>query len=84
MGLISRVLELEGIATTIVTWHYATKLTAPARLAVVRLNRGSTLGEPNKPEQQRRVLEAALALLAQDAPVEPITLDERPKDDEGS
>jgi hypothetical protein len=36
------------------------------------------MGEPRNAAQQRRVLEATLALLGQDAPLEPVYLDERP------
>jgi len=35
-----------------------------------------SLGKPHDTAQQRRVLEATLALLAEDAPLDPITLDE--------
>jgi hypothetical protein len=38
--------------------------------------RGATLGKPHDAAQQRRVLEATLALLAQDAPLEIVKLDE--------
>lgn len=48
----------------------------PPRATFTKLARGATLGRPGDPAQQRRVLEATLALLAQDAPVEPVTLDE--------
>ncbi|HEY3230723.1 MAG TPA: hypothetical protein VGJ87_15980 [Roseiflexaceae bacterium] len=52
------------------------RLTAPPRATFTRLVRGATLGRPGDSAQQRRVLEATLALLAQDAPIEPVTLDE--------
>jgi len=52
------------------------RLTAPPRATFTRLARGATLGRPGDSAQQRRVLEATLALLAQDAPIEPLTLDE--------
>jgi hypothetical protein len=35
-----------------------------------------TLGRPHDTEQQRRVLLATLALLSQDAPIEPVLLEE--------
>jgi hypothetical protein len=35
------------------------------------------MGQPNNTAQQRRVLEATLALLAQDAPVKPVRLEEQ-------
>jgi hypothetical protein len=34
------------------------------------------MGKPHDTQQQRRVLEATLALLAQDAPIDPVVLDE--------
>ncbi|HEX9921870.1 MAG TPA: hypothetical protein VGD99_04345 [Anaerolineae bacterium] len=49
---------------------------APPRATVSGLMRGATLGKPHDAAQQRRVLEATLALLAQDAPLEIVKLDE--------
>lgn len=78
MGLIARALELEGIATTLTSWNPGiTRLTVPPRATFTRLARGATLGQPHDTVQQRRVLEATLALLAQDAPLEPVYLDEK-------
>ena len=48
----------------------------PPRATFTRLKRGATLGKPGDPAQQRRVLEATLRLLAQDAPIAPVYLDE--------
>jgi hypothetical protein len=77
VGLIARALEMEGMATTLTTWNAGvTRLTAPPRGTFTRLARGATLGKPHDTAQQRRVLEATLALLAQDAPVEIVRLDE--------
>lgn len=74
----ARALEMEGIATTLTTWNAGvTRLTAPPRGTFTRLGRGSTIGNPGDVAQQRRVLEATLALLGQDAPVEMVRLDER-------
>ena len=70
-------MENEGIATTITTWNAGrTRVTAPARATFTKLSRGATIGKPHDAAQQRRVLEATLALLAQDAPVEMIRLNE--------
>ncbi len=70
---------MNGIATTLTSWNAGrTRITMPPRAAFSRLNRGATLGEPGNPEQQRRVLEQTLALLAQDAPIEPVYLEEEP------
>jgi hypothetical protein len=77
VGLIARALEMEGVATTLTTWNAGvTRLTAPPRGTFTRLARGATLGKPHDTAQQRRVLGATLALLAQDAPVEIVRLDE--------
>jgi hypothetical protein len=77
VGLIARALEMEGMATTLTTWNAGvTRLTAPPRGTFTRLARGATLGKPHDRAQQRRVLEATLALLAEDAPVEIVRLDE--------
>lgn len=68
---------MEGIATTLTTWNAGvTRLTAPPRGTTTRLARGATVGRPGDPVQQRRVLEATLALLAKDAPLELVGLDE--------
>ncbi len=77
MGLVARALEMQGIATTLTSWNAGvTRLTMPPRATFTRMNRGSTLGRPGDSAQQRRILDATLALLAQDAPVEPVNLDE--------
>ena len=78
MGLVARALEQDGVATTLTSWSGGvTRLTMPPRATITRLVRGSTLGRPGNSAQQRRVLEATLALLAQEAPLEPLQLDER-------
>jgi hypothetical protein len=69
---------MEGIATTLTSWNPGvTRLTAPPRATFTRLARGATLGRPRDIDQQRRVLEATLALLREDAPLKPVYLDER-------
>ena len=68
---------MAGIATTLTSWNPGlTRLVAPPRATVTRLPRGATLGRPHDAVQQRRVLEATLALLAHPAPVPVVTLDE--------
>ena len=68
---------MQGIATTLTSWNAGvTRLTLPPRATFTRLQRGATCGRPNDVAQQRRVLEATLALLAHDAPQEPVLLDE--------
>jgi len=76
VGLIARALEMEGIATTLTSWNPVIRLAKPPRATLTRLNRGATLGQPHDANQQRRVLEATLDLLAQDAPLDIVHLDE--------
>jgi len=52
------------------------RVTAPPRATITRFARGATLGRPGDAAQQRRVLDATLALLAQPAPLTPVQLDE--------
>ncbi|MDA1188818.1 MAG: hypothetical protein O2854_03975 [Chloroflexi bacterium] len=49
----------------------------PPRTTFTRLTDGMTLGHPHDNEQQRRILEATLGLLGNDAPVRPLKLDEK-------
>lgn len=77
MGLIARALELEGIATVVVAWNGGRiRLVNPPRALITRLTRGLVFGHPGEDEQQRRVLKAALSLLEQDAPLEPVYIEE--------
>ncbi len=77
VGLIARALEIEGIATTLTSWNAErTVILKPPRATYTKLGRGNTLGRPSDGPQQHRVLEATLRLLAQDAPLEPVMLDE--------
>jgi hypothetical protein len=70
---------MAGIATTLTSWNAGrTRLTAPPRATFTRLDRGAALGQPGDAAQQRRVLEATLALLAHDAPLRPVRLKEQP------
>jgi hypothetical protein len=76
--LVARGLENAAIAATLTSWNAGrTRITAPSRATFTRLKRGSTLGVPHDTAQQRRILEATLDLLAQDAPLDPVRLDER-------
>jgi len=82
--LIARALEAEGIATTLTSWNAGrTRVTAPPRATFTDLNRGSTIGAPHNTEQQLRILRATLDLLAQDAPLKPVKLDETMDDVNG-
>ena len=77
MGLIARALEVDGIATTLTSWSAGeTRVTSPPRATFTRLCAGATLGGAHDSAQQRRVLEATLALLSHDAPVNPVRLNE--------
>ena len=77
MGLIARGLELEGIATVVVAWNGGRiRLVNPPRVLITRLQRGLAFGKPGGEAQQRRVLNAALGLLEQDAPLEPVVIEE--------
>ena len=78
MGLIARGLQLEnGVETVLTTWNAGIgRLVKPPRMTTTRLERGATLGAPGDAAQQRRVLEATLALLGQAAPLDPVALNE--------
>ena len=81
MGLLARGLEIEGIATTQTSWNAGrTRLSNPPRATLSKLRRGATMGKVDDIAQQRRVLDATLSLLAQDAPIEPVYLDESDED----
>ncbi len=74
----ARALELNGIASTLTSWNAGiTRRVKPPRATFTRLARGATLGQPHNHAQQKRVLDATLALLSQDAPLDPIKLNER-------
>ena len=78
VGLLARGLELSGIATTLTSWNSGiSEPILPPRATYTHLAGGATLGQPHNGAQQRRVLEATLALLAREAPVEPVRIDER-------
>ena len=51
-------------------------MTKPPRATLTRMARGATIGRPGDTAQQRRILDATLALLAQPAPQEIVKLDE--------
>jgi hypothetical protein len=69
---------MDGITSTLTSWNAGvTRLTGPPRATFTRLPRGSTLGLPGHKDQQMRILKRTLALLNENAPLEPVTLDER-------
>jgi hypothetical protein len=64
---------MEGIATVIVAWNGGrVRLVNVPRLVITRFPRGTVFGRPHDQPQQFRVLTAALNLLEQDSPLEPI------------
>lgn len=68
---------MAGVATTLTSWNSGrTRITAPPRATLTQLKRGSTIGAPHDIDQQLRVLNATLELLAQPAPVKPVRLTE--------
>ena len=68
---------MHGIPAVITTWNAGrTRPTAPGRATFTKLKRGGTMGNPHDSAQQRRVLDATLALLEQEAPIPPVRLDE--------
>jgi len=77
VGLIARALEMLGIATVIVAWNGGRiRLVNPPRVLVTRLPRGTAFGQPGDEPAQRRALSATLSLLTQDAPLDPVYLDQ--------
>ena len=77
MGLIARGLEMAGVAATLTSWNPGiTRRTAPPRATFTKLRSGMTLGHPHDLSQQERILTATLALLEEDAPLDPVYLDE--------
>ena len=83
VSLIGRALEIEGIPATMTTWRDGIpRLVKPPRVTFTQLPRGCSLGAPHDEAQQRRVIEATLALLEQEAPIAPHVLDESLDEDE--
>jgi len=75
VGLVARGLEMAGIATVVPAWNAGRiRLVNPPRVLVTGLERGLAFGRPGDSEGQRAVLESALRLLEQDAPLEPVYL----------
>ena len=70
-------MELAGIATTMTGFIAGrVRLVNPPRATATELPSGSTLGHAGDAAQQLRVLTATLDLLALDAPVPLVKLDE--------
>ncbi len=68
---------MRGIATVVVAWNGGrVRLVNAPRTVITRLPRGTVFGGPGDAAQQSRVLDAALALLGEDGPLEPVYLEE--------
>jgi hypothetical protein len=75
--LVARALEIAGIATVVVAWNGGRiRLVSPPRALITRFPRGTALGLPGDAAGQRHTLQTALALLEQDAPLDPVYLEE--------
>ncbi|TAK13102.1 MAG: hypothetical protein EPO32_06465 [Anaerolineae bacterium] len=71
-GLVARALEVNGIASVLVTWNETlARFVSPPRLLVTPYSRRAPLGTA---AQQANTLKAALALLEQPGPLPPKTL----------
>ena len=72
---------MSGIPSTLTSWNAGrTRITMPPRATFSKVKRGSTIGKIGDTAQQRRILKATLALLEQDAPIEPVYLEEVDED----
>ncbi len=71
VGLIQRAIEYAGITTVSISLlREITEKTRPPRALFVPYPLGYPLGEPNNPDLQTRIMQAAFALLPRtDAPV---------------
>ena len=68
---------MEGIATVVVAWNGGRiRLVSTPRAVITRLPRGVAFAHPHDDNQRYRVLNTALALLEEDAPLAPVSLDE--------
>ncbi len=61
----------------VVAWNAGLiRLVSTPRVVITQLSRGMVFGQPGDVAQQHRILNKALELLEQDAPLEPAYLDE--------
>jgi hypothetical protein len=66
-----------GVTTVVVAWNGGrVRLVNAPRTIITRLPRGTVFGGPGDAAQQNRVLDAALSLLAEDGPLEPVYVEE--------
>jgi hypothetical protein len=77
MGLVSRALEVNRVASVMVAGEGArAKALAPPRAVLTNLPHDSVVGNPGKSEQQRRIMETMVNLLSYHAPVPLIKMKE--------
>ncbi|MEE9512581.1 MAG: hypothetical protein V3V46_00765 [Anaerolineales bacterium] len=61
----------------VVAWNAGLiRLVSTPRVVITPLSRGMVFGQPSDAAQQLRILNKALELLEQDAPLEPVYFDE--------
>jgi hypothetical protein len=73
VGLIARGLEINGIATVVVSWKAGIiRAIKPPRALLTNTERGATMGNAHDSVGQARILSAALELFRQDAPQDPV------------
>lgn len=77
VGLVARGLELNGIATVVLSWDEKRLMLCNPPRAAVHGEWGSPLGKPGDNAAQRLVLEQTLALLTKPAPHPFVMLDGR-------
>jgi hypothetical protein len=69
VSLVAAEIERRGIATvTLILLRSIAERVRPPRALALPFRHGFPLDRPNDPRRQRRVVEAALALLARDGP----------------
>jgi len=80
VGLIARGLEINGIATTLISWKAGIiRAIKPPRALITSTNRGETMGPPHDNIRQRTILITALKLLEKNVTDEPLIWDEKQK-----
>lgn len=80
VGLVAAELEQQGIATVAIQLlREVAEKVGPPRGLWVPFSHGYPLGEPNDPDVQHGVIEAALSLLESDPQEAPLLVDFRPK-----
>jgi hypothetical protein len=73
VGLIARGLEINSIATVVVSWKAGIiRAIKPPRALLTNTERGSTMGNAHDSVGQARILSAALELFRLDAPLDPV------------